>query len=158
MASPAIPQYVLVILYRKVDVNQLHDLGRKYPWEKPARCPVCRGARLWGHGFSLRYFEPFETPFWVKRCRCPDCRSVHTFRPHPYLKTFRYPLPAILLCLFWKAIMNTWARKLYRQLQQTWWRSLRKAASCGANITVKGMRSLVIGLFFWFVLCDALLL
>jgi hypothetical protein len=147
-----------LILYLKVDVKELHDLGRKYPWEKPARCPACRGIRLWGHGFVLRYFEPFEDPFWVKRCRCPDCGSVHTFRPHPYLRAFRYPLPIILLCLSIKAVTNTWAKDLCRQIQQSWWRTLHRAASHNANLVPADMRVLVTGLFFWFVLCDVLLL
>ena len=150
--------HALVILYRRVDVKELHDLGREYPWEKPTRCPACRGIRLWGHGYVLRYFEPFEDLIWVKRCRCPDCGSVHTFRPHPYLQAFRYPLPVILLCLFIKAVTSTWAKELCRQIQQGWWRTLHRAASDQANITRADFCSLVIGLFFWFVLRDILLL
>jgi hypothetical protein len=147
-----------VILYRRVEVKELHDLGRNYPWEKPARCPACRGIRLWGHGYVLRYFEPFEESFWVKRCRCPDCGSVHTFRPYPYLRVFRYPLPVILLCFFIKAVTNTWANELYRQIQQGWWRALRRAACDQANTTPADMSVLVAGLFFWFVLREVLLL
>jgi hypothetical protein len=152
------PVHALVILYRRIDVKELRALGRLYPWDKPARCPACEGIRLWGHGFVLRYFEPFNVPFWVKRCRCPDCGSVHTFRPHPYVRTFRYPLPIILLCLNVKAVTGAWARDLYRQIQQGWWRSLRKAASHDVTITLADMRILVLVLSFWFILCDVLLL
>ena len=152
------PMRILLILYCRVDVKELSDLGRTYPWEKPARCPACGGVRLWGHGFVLRYFEPFDTPFWVKRCRCPECGSVHTFRPHPYLRVFRYPLPVVLFCLFVKTMSSAWAKELYRQIQQSWLRALRKAASHQANAGPAGLRMLVVALFFWFVLCDVLLL
>jgi hypothetical protein len=146
-----------LILYLKVDVKELRDLGREYPWEKPAHCPACHGIRLWGHGFVLRYFEPFEDLIWVKRYRCPDCGSVHTFRPHPYLRAFRHPLPVILLCLFVKAVTSTWTKDLCRQIQQSWWRTLHRAASRNANITLADMPTLVTGLFFWFVFCGILL-
>ena len=91
------------------------------------------------------------------RCRCPDCGSVHTFRPHPYLQAFRYPLPVILLCLYRRAVTNTWVRHLYRQIQQSWWRTLHRTASRTANITLADMPDLVTGLFYWFVFCDVLL-
>ena len=151
------PHNALLILYLEVDVKELRGLGREYPWEKPARCPACHGIRLWGHGFVLRYFEPFENPFWVKRYRCPDCGSVHTFRPRPYLQAFRYPLPVILLGLFIKAVTSTWAKDLCRQIQQSWWRTLHRAASRNANIALADMPILVTGLFFWFVFCEILL-
>jgi len=53
---------------------------------------------------------------------------------------------------------SAWAKELYRQIQQSWLRALRKAASHQANAGPAGLRMLVVALFFWFVLCDVLLL
>ena len=106
----------------------------------------------------MRYFEPLDGHLWIKRYRCPDCRAVHIFRPHGYLPAFRYPLRVILLCLFIKGTTNAWATELYRQIQQGWWRTLHRSASRRANVSMADCSRLVIGLLFWFVLCDVLLL
>lgn len=83
---------------------------------------------------------------------------MHTFRPHPYVRAFRYPLPVILVCLHLKVLTDSWERGLYRQIQQSWWRRLCMGASHDETIALTGMRIVVISLVFWFILCDALLL
>jgi len=154
----SIPRNTLLILYSAVDVKQLYELGRSYPWEKPARCPACRGGRLWGHGFVLRYFEPFEEPAWIKRYRCPDCGAVHTMRPDTYLQGLRYPLTIILLCLFIKSCSNRFASSLAYQLQQAWWKALFTAASQAATCSSAQLKTLIIGFALRVFFRDVLLL
>lgn len=105
----------------------------------------------------LRYFEPFETPVWLKRYHCPDCRAVHALRPRPYPQGFRYPFLVILLCLITKVRTTHWHEAVTRQLQQYWWKRMYRAASTHATLPI----STLTGLFGWllrFVLCDVLLL
>ena len=117
----------LLILYATVAVKELHDLGRLYPWQKPTHCPSCRSDRLWGHGFVLRYFEPFHEAFFIKRYRCPGCNAVHTLRPKLYPQGCRYPLVVMLQCLMMKTETDHWSDALPRQLQQAWWRAALQA-------------------------------
>jgi hypothetical protein len=147
-----------LILYSGVDVKQVYELGRGYPWQKPARCPVCLSDRLWGHGFVLRYFEPFEEPGWIKRYRCPDCGAVHTMRPDAYLESLRYPLTIILLCLFIKTCSNRFASALTYQLQQAWWKALFSTASVPANCSSVRLKTLIIGFALRLFFRDVLLL
>jgi transposase-like protein len=146
-----------LILYFAVDVKRLYELGKGYPWQKPARCPVCRSDRLWGHGFVRRYFEPFEQPVWIKRYRCPDCGAVHTMRPDTYLEGLRYPLAVILLCLCIKTCSNRFAGLTY-QLQQAWWKALRQAASVTATCPPARLKTLILELSLRSFFRDVLLL
>lgn len=72
-----------------VDLNQIHDLGRDYPWPRPDRCLRCRNWRLWGHGFVMRYFDGFATALFLKCFRCPSCGGVITPRPQSHFPRIR---------------------------------------------------------------------
>lgn len=72
-----------------VDLNQIHDLGRDYPWPRPDRCLRCRNWRLWGHGFVMRYFDGFATALFLKCFRCPSCGCVITPRPQSHFPRIR---------------------------------------------------------------------
>jgi hypothetical protein len=52
----SLSQTSLLILYCDVNVKQLEELGKKYPWPRLLRSPCC-GGRLWRHGFVPRYFD-----------------------------------------------------------------------------------------------------
>ena len=143
----------LLIVYATVSVRDLHALGRRYPWQRPTYCPSCRSDRLWGHGFVLRYFEPYHEPFFVKRYRCPGCNAVHTLRPKPYAQGYRYPLIVMLQCLMEKVEADRWSRALPRQLQQTWWRTASQAL-CVAHREVRYL----LAWLFWCSVYDVLLL
>lgn len=152
------PAYTLLILYFSCDVKQLYDLGRQYPWKKPDHCPCCRNNRLWGHGFVLRYLEPFAKAFWIRRYRCPDCGAVHTMRPDSYLEGLRYPLTVILWSLFIRACSDRWAHGLAYQIQQAWWRALLLSASVTANCPPARLKTLIIALCTWLFFRKVLLL
>ncbi len=151
------PPHTLLILYCTVPVKDLYRYGRQYPWERPLRCPVCQGHRLWGHGFARRYFEPFQQPAWVRRYRCPDCGAVHTLRPRPYPEGVRYPRVVIVSCLLTKAVSRAWPQAVVRQLQQHWWRRAYRGVCTSMNLTLSDLREFLAWLFR-LILSDVLLL
>jgi hypothetical protein len=74
---------------------------------------------------SLRYFEGFICPLWVKRLRCPDCRTVYTLRPDLFCRRFRYSVRTILSSLTSRIADACWLPSLPRQNQQYWYGGLR---------------------------------
>lgn len=42
-----------------VELKQIFELGRSYPWPRPECCPRCSSWRVWGHGYAARYFDGF---------------------------------------------------------------------------------------------------
>ncbi len=124
----------ILILHFAVDVKDLAERGKDFPWLMPLRCPRCGSVRLWGHGFAERYFEGFCKCIWVKRFRCPDCRAVHTCRPLGFLRGFRYPAGVIRSSLLEKIAHNRWIRDVVRQNQQYWYRCLRFSLSRRCNV------------------------
>jgi|SRR5208337_1491835 len=142
------PKDALLLLYCRIDVKRLRDLGKGYPWPKPQRCPTCEGLRLWGHGYSARYFEGFMEPLWVKRYRCPDCHAVHTCRPEQYFERYRYPVVDVLMSLLNKIMRGRWLRCINRQNQLSWYRSAWAWCSLHqaiATLTVEHLRQYVAG-------------
>jgi hypothetical protein len=128
------PQVILLILHFAVDVKSLFELGKRYPWTRPAECPKCRSKRLWGHGYVERYFEGCSHAVWVKRYRCPDCHAVHTCRPVAFFKRLRYSAVIIICCLLNKILYSRWLGSIERQNQQYWYRSIRRQSSLHVNI------------------------
>ncbi len=133
-------KHVLLLLYCRVDVKGLFELGKRYPWPRPQRCPRCEGMRLWGHGYAARYFEGFMEPLWVKRYRCPECQAVHTYRPDQYFERYRYSVVDVVMSLLNKIIHGRWLRCVNRQSQLPWYRSAWAWCSRGqaiARLTVE---------------------
>lgn len=125
-----------LILHFALDVKRLVEEGKDFCWPKPERCPRCEGRRLWGHGYVQRYFEGWTEGIWIKRYRCPDCRAVHTCRPLEFYRGFHYSRLSILLALLNRIIHGRWVRCLTRQVQQYWWKGLRRQASRFQNVKV----------------------
>jgi hypothetical protein len=128
------PKSDTLILHFAVDVKRLVEEGKDFCWPRPERCPRCEGCRLWGHGHVQRYFEGWCEGIWVRRYRCPDCRAVHTLRPERFYKGFYYSILTILLSLLRRIIHNRWLKCLSRQVQQYWWKGLRRQASRFQNV------------------------
>lgn len=112
----------LLILHFQADVKRLSEEGKHYSWPRPARCPVCQGRRLWGHGYVERYFEGHGRPVWMKRYRCADCGGIHTLRPAGYFRGFFYSVRTILRSLVGKLVRGRWLCRIARQVQQYWFR------------------------------------
>lgn len=115
---------ILLLLFR-IDLQKIQELGKKYSWKKPKKCPSCGSVRLWGHGFVFRYFYEYITGIWMKRWRCPDCGAVHTARPCEYPAGFQYPNKIINRSLMAKLKGNSFVPDIPRQNQQYWMGALK---------------------------------
>ena len=131
-----------MVLHVAVDVQKLVELGKKYPWPRPARCLSCTSSRLWGHGYVRRYFEGFVYPLWIRRLRCPDCRTVYTLRPDLFYRGFRYSVRTILSSLMTKITDNWWLPSLPRQNQQYWYKGLKLQSARFKSILSPDMETL----------------
>jgi hypothetical protein len=123
-----------LIIQFPIVFKHLSDAGKKYPWPNLNKCPTCKGSRLWGHGYVLRYFDEHPEGLWLKRYRCPDCGAVHTIRPEGYYRSFLAPWIIILASLIAKALSEKWLSCVSRQRQQYWWKGFLKQASRHSNI------------------------
>ena len=103
-----------------INLLLLFSLGKKYPWQKPHKCPRCSSPRLWGHGFVRRYFFGFNKALWLKRYRCPDCSHVFTLRPSEFYPGFQYPKAIILACLIYFVFTGKRIQFVSRQIQNYW--------------------------------------
>lgn len=110
-------------------LKKIKDLGKKYPWQKPERCPRCGNCTLWGHGFVKRYFDGYSACLFLKRWRCPLCGAVHTMRPINYYPRFQLPIFIIFLSIFSKIVFSRWLKRdITRQRQQYWFKGFIKQA------------------------------
>jgi len=115
----------ILILHFAIGIKLLILLGKNYPWPRPDVCPCCGGNRLWGHGYTPRYFDGYPGLIWLKRYRCVDCHSVHTLRPKSHWRRFQAATATILESLQIKIVENRWVDSLSRQRQQYWLRGFR---------------------------------
>ncbi len=84
-----------MIWHVAVSLKSIFELGRDYPWERPAACLRCGGHRIWGHGFVYRYFDGFSTRLSIKCYRCPQCGCVITARPASHFRYIRCSIGTI---------------------------------------------------------------
>lgn len=112
-----------LILFVDVCVKKVLELGRKFPWPRPSKCPRCRG-RLWGHGFVGAYFEGYHEPVLLRRYRCPDCRALVRLRPRGYWSRFQSSIATIRDSLARKLLKGRWRPDLPRSHQRHWLRGL----------------------------------
>jgi hypothetical protein len=105
--------------------------GKLFPWPRPKRCPPCGSARIWGHGYVLRYFDGYDRAVAMKRWRCPDCGAVHTCRPADYWRQFLGSIDTIIESLSTKLSGGHWRCDLSRQRQQYWLRGFKVQSLIG---------------------------
>jgi len=51
---------LLIIHYSTVNVKDVFQQGKDYPWPRLKKCPNCQGKRLWRQGYVPRYFAEFN--------------------------------------------------------------------------------------------------
>ena len=112
-----------LILVVEVCVKRIFQLGRRFPWPRPERCPLCAG-RLWGHGFVPAYFDGFHQSLWLRRYRCRDCQRVFRLRPRGYWSRFQAPICVIRSSISLRLRSGRWPPGLSRSRQGHWLRAL----------------------------------
>ncbi len=118
-------KHTFLVIFVELEVKDLLQLGREFPWPKPERCPRCRG-RIWGHGFVSAYFDGYDQPFWLKRYRCPDCGCVIRLRPRGYFKRFQTAIMTIRDCLIYWIDHHRWKAGPSPPRQRHWFKALRR--------------------------------
>jgi len=117
---------IILILFVAAKIKEILARGRGYAWPRPELCPRCRGARVWGHGFVLAYFDGVSEGLWLRRYRCPLCGCVLRLRPEGYLSRFQASIESIRLSLSHRLSRGRWPPFLSRSRQGHWMRSLRR--------------------------------
>lgn len=115
----------VMILSVRAKLNEISNLGRKFNWEKPHRCPRCGSVRLWGHGFVMAYFDGFSNALWLRRFRCPDCRCIVRMKPEGYFRRFQASIGVIRSCLTRRLTTGQWCPGRSTSRQRHWLSALR---------------------------------
>jgi hypothetical protein len=135
-----------LILHFDIKIKDLIKAGKDYLWPRPVACPCCDG-KLWGHGYTARYFLECKKPLWLKRYRCVECHAVHTLRPKTHWRRFQFPLATIIESLRTKIVDNLWLKDHPRQRQQYWFQGFKAQLSvnnpCAVGSTLKHLKSLL---------------
>lgn len=113
------------ILLCRIDLKRIQEQGRQFQWKNPGSCPNCKGPRIWGHGFVLRYFAVFAVGLWMKRWRCPDCGAVHTVRPETNSPGCQYSKEVQIKSIYSKLCGKPFLKTINRQLQQHWFKNFK---------------------------------
>lgn len=112
----------------QINLDQLSKEGKSYKWEKK-NCEKCQ-RRMWGHGFTTRYFQSYIAPFYLKRYRCNGCKSVITARPFGFWRFLRSEFSVIFKTLIYRLSHATdppvWPVEVTRQRGGYWLRAFNK--------------------------------
>ena len=117
-----------MILAYTVSLPCLIKQQKDYPWKRPSECPRCKGAKLWGHGYVLKYFNSSPVAVFVKRWRCPACSLTITCRPASYWRRFQESISNIFTALSFRIRMGRWPPFVPRQRGGHWLRKLIEKA------------------------------
>jgi hypothetical protein len=125
--APTIPKNEVLILSMDLCVKTLVELGRKYPWQPPERCPKCGGVRVWGHGFVAAYFDEAGSHcVYLKRYRCPQCRVVIRMRPSGYWRRIQAAVAAVRECVLDRLEKGRWPPGSNSARGRHWLRALKR--------------------------------
>lgn len=110
-----------------VNLKQIRDKGRDYPWPRPDCCMRCRNRRIWGHGYVVRYFDGFAETLLLKCYRCPLCGCVMTARPASHFPRIRSNRQTIFQHLRQRITRGRWPPSpLCRSRLRHWLVNLRR--------------------------------
>ena len=121
-----VPKDMHMIIFFPAILNEIHHIGRDYPWPKPEECSQCNSCKVWGHGFITAYFDGYDDPLPLKRYRCPDCGCIMRLRPEGYFKRFQAPIATIRSSIVSKIRFGKWIAGISRSRQRHWFNSLIK--------------------------------
>jgi hypothetical protein len=129
-----------MILKVKADIKKISKLGKKYKWQKPARCHHCNEPTLWGHGFVLSFFDGFDQGIYLKRYRCPYCHTVFKLKPFGYFNRFQADIRMIFSSVLNRVYKGRYLPGLSWARQHFWFTALkRNIAAYLSNTWSKGM-------------------
>lgn len=109
----------------EINLKELSEKGKEYPWRKPDSCKRCSSPRLWGHGFVEAFFEHFLLALYIRRYRCPECGAVIRMRPCGLFKRFRAGIDEIRECVDQRLRKGKWSARFSKSRQRHWLRALK---------------------------------
>jgi len=110
----------------EVELKQIFDMQRDYPWPRPEFCPRCRESRVWGHGFVSAYFDDYPCALFLRRFRCPGCGCVMRLRPKGYFERFQASIHRIYECLSRRIVNGRYGTEISRRRQRHWMLALQR--------------------------------
>jgi len=115
-----------MILKVKADIKQIFKLGKKFKWQKPAKCQQCGDPTLWGHGFVLSFFDNFGQGLYLKRYRCPYCHTVIKLKPLGYFNKFQADIKTIFSSILSRVYKNKYLAEASWSRQHFWFTALNR--------------------------------
>jgi hypothetical protein len=108
-----------VVIAVTLRLEDLFREGKNFKWQRPDSCPSCQG-KLWGHGFTPRFFQGFSSGFWLRRFRCVNCKIVFTLRPAGFWHRLQSSIEAIYQALRSRLEGYRWPAGTGRQRARHW--------------------------------------
>src|ERR1700676_4007029 len=99
----------LMIYFVAVQLKDIFEQGKDFPWVRPAACLNCNHFRIWGHVFVPRFFDGFVSCLYLKCYRCPQCRCVMTSRPDTHFSRIRCCKETIRALLAHRLTTGRWS-------------------------------------------------
>ena len=119
-----------MIYFVSVQLKNIFEQGKNYPWVKPEICPACGHYKVWGHGFTARYFRGFPRCLYLKCYRCPGCLRIITLRPDTHFSRLRSSRETIRSHLEQRQAKGRWPRSsLSRSCLRHWLANLTRQTS-----------------------------
>lgn len=115
-----------MIVEVKADIKKVFKLGKKYKWQKPARCHHCNEPTVWGHGFVLSFFDGFDQGIYLKRYRCPYCHTVFKMKPYGYFNRFQADGKLIFSSILNRVYKDRYLSGLSWSRQHFWFVALKR--------------------------------
>lgn len=106
--------------HASVDLKIVAIQGKKFNWKRPQCSNGCR--KMWGHGFTLRYFSGFSDALFIKKYRCPTCHAVVTMIPDQYWPQFQTSITEIYNAINIRLSSYKWPSWVTRQRAGHWMR------------------------------------
>lgn len=110
-----------MIYFVSVLLKDIFEQGKDYPWVRPEVCPDCGRYKVWGHGFTARYFRGFPRCLYLKCYRCPDCGRVITLRPDSHFSRIRSCRETIRTHLQQRQDQGCWPRSTLSRSHLRYW-------------------------------------
>lgn len=90
LLTEAMPPHRSNMIYSVfVNLKDIYEQGKDYPWERPGACLRCNHYKVWGHGFVERFFHGFAFSLYLRCYRCPNCGCVISLRPDTHFRRVR---------------------------------------------------------------------
>ena len=112
-----------------VELKEIFEQGKNFPWVRPAACLKCHHYKVWGHGFVPRFFDGFVFCLYLKCYRCPLCSCVITSRPDTHFRRTRCCKETIRALLVLRITTDRWPpSSLPTSRMRIWLANLKRQA------------------------------